>query len=93
MQSYAEENTDLASFKDYFRYGNTNKLLGHLTSGKITGWTVLNCDSGIEFLDRLDETQVEIAFPWINPEQWQRKFRDRLANQEHAQMILKEAGL
>ena len=93
MEDYAQENTDLASFKDYFRYGNTNKILNHITSGRITAWTILNSDSGHEFVSRLDEKQQEIAYPWIDPDKWIKKFQDYPANQEHAQMILKEAGL
>ena len=37
--------------------------------------------------------QIAIVFPWIDPEYWQRKFKDYMADTEWAKDILQKAGL
>lgn len=93
MQEYTDETKTLASFKDYFRYGNDNRICHHISSGRISPWIVFNCDSGIEYLERLNEGQLAIIMPWIDPDYWQRKFSDYVADTEWIKMILREAGL
>lgn len=93
MQKYADEHPDLASFAHYFRYANTNRVCHHISNGRISPWLVFNCDSGVEFLENLHEEQLNIIMPWIDPEYWERKFRDYLADTEWVKSILKESGL
>lgn len=93
MQDYADEIKTLASFNDYFRYGNENRICYHITTGRISPWIVFNCASGVEFLERLNEEQIATVLPWIDPDFWQRKFSDYVADTEWVKMILKEAGL
>jgi hypothetical protein len=93
MQDYADEIKTLASFNDYFRYGNANRICFHITSGRISPWIVYNCDSGVEFLSNLTEEHIAMVMPWIDPDFWQRKFQDYVADTEWVKMILKEAGL
>jgi hypothetical protein len=92
MQDYADE-TEGLQFKDYFRFGSTNRICSHITNGRISPWIVFNCDSGIKFLETLNEEQIAIIMPWIDPEYWQRKFTDYMADTEWVKMILKEASL
>jgi hypothetical protein len=54
---------------------------------------VFNCDSGVEFLGNLSEENIAMVLPWIDPDFWQRKFSDYVADTEWVKMILKEAGL
>jgi len=94
MQDYAEANTDLKNgFTDYFRFGQSNRILFHITSGRISPWVVYNSESGVAFLDGLSEEQIQIVLPWIDPEHWQRKFTDYMADTEWVKDILKKAGL
>ena len=94
MQDYADDHPDLKNgFTDYFRYGNSNRVVHHITTGRISPWVVFNCASGVEFLDGLTEEQVSIVLPWIDPEFWQRKFSDYLADTEWVKDILVKAGL
>lgn len=93
MQDYADETKTLASFNDYFRYGNENRICYHITNGRISPWIVFNCASGVEFLERLNEEQIATVLPWIDPDFWQRKFNDYVADTEWVKMILKEAKL
>lgn len=93
MQEYADEIKMLASFSDYFRYGNANRICYHITNGRISPWVVYNCASGVAFLEGLSEEQVAMILPWIDPDHWQRKFADYVADTEWIKMILKEAKL
>lgn len=94
MQDYAESNTDLKNgFTDYFRYGNANRICHHISTGRISPWVVYNCSSGVDFLDQLSEGQVKIILSWIDPEYWQKKFKDYPEDTSWAKHILKEAGL
>lgn len=94
MQDYADANPDLKNgFSDYFRYGNVNRIIHHIVAGRISPWILFNCNSGIAFLEDLDETQIELIMPWIDPEFWQHKFKDYLADTEWIKDILQKAGL
>jgi hypothetical protein len=94
MTEYAESHPELKNgFKDYFRYGNVNRICHHIASGRISPWVVFNCDSGVGFLDGLSEEQVEIILPYIDPDYWQKKFRDYMSDTEWTKDILEKAGL
>jgi hypothetical protein len=94
MQDYADNHPELKNgFVDYFRYGNSNRICHHISTGRISSWVVYNCGSGVGFLDSLDEAQVAIIMPWIDPDHWSRKFADYLADTEWCKYLLKEAGL
>jgi len=61
--------------KDILRYGNTNRICYAITKGKISPWMLYQSESGVEFMGKLDETQVKMILEYINPEQWAIKFK------------------
>jgi len=93
MEEYAGGDSGLASFSHYFKYGNYNRICHHITTGRISPWIVYNCSSGIEFLDSLDEALLAIVLPWVDPDYWNRRFQDYVADAEWCKHVLKEAGL
>jgi len=94
MQDYADDHPELKNgLTDYFRYGNTNRICYHISTGRISPWIVYNCGSGVAFLDSLSEEQVGMIIQWIDPEFWQRKFKDYMADTEWVKDILQKAGL
>lgn len=94
MTKYGEDHPELKNgFSDYFRYGNTNRIIHHISTGRISPWIIYNCDSGIGFLSELSEEQVALIIQWIDPDFWQRKFKDYLADSEWCKDILQKAGL
>lgn len=94
MQDYADTHPELKNgFTDYFRYGNSNRICHHIVTGRISPWVIFNCDTGVDFLSNLSEEQVAIVLPWIDPDFWQRKFKDYLADTEWVKDILQKAGL
>jgi hypothetical protein len=77
---------------DFLRYGNANAVVYAVSTGRVSAWVLYNCASGQQFLDDLDREQLAIIWPWIDPEFWQKKFRDYLADQEYVKDILARAG-
>ena len=61
--------------KDCLRYVNRNRLAQAVTNGKISPWMLFHSDSGIAFLEGLDEVQQKYILEYINPEQWAVKFK------------------
>jgi hypothetical protein len=94
MQDHADSHPELKNgYLDYFRYGNSNRICHHIVTGRISPWIVYNCDSGVEFLDQLHEDQIAILMPWIDPDHWQKKFQDYIADTEWCKHVLGQAGL
>jgi hypothetical protein len=94
MQEYADSHPDLRNgYRDYFRYGNVNRISYHVSTGRVSPWIIFNCKTGVEFLDGLDAYQTEIILPWLDPDFWQKKFADYLADTEWVKDILDKAGL
>ena len=94
MENYADDHPELKNgFSDYFRYGNTNRIIHHVATGRISPWIVYNCDSGVAFLDGLLDEQVAMIIEWIDPGHWQRRFKDYMADTEWVKEILQKAGL
>lgn len=93
MENYTAGNSGLAHFSHYFRYGNPNRICHHIAGGRISPWIIYNCDSGISFLESLDEGLLAVVLPWVDPDFWNRKFKDFPDDVAWCKHILKEAGL
>lgn len=94
MTEYAETRSDLKNgYRDYFQYGNANRICQHITSGRISPWVLYNCVSGVGFLERLDEHQLTMIMPYIDPDFWQKKFADHPEDAAWTKDVLKQAGL
>ena len=92
MEEYAA-NSDIASFSHYFKYGNDNRICHHICTGRVSPWVIFNCDSGVEWLDNLNDEQILLVMPYIDPDFWNRKFIDYMADVEWCKHVLKAAGL
>jgi len=94
MQDYADSEPKLQNnFNNYFRLGSANRIVHHISNGRISPWIVYNCDSGVDFVSSLNEEQITIIMPWIDPDHWQRKFKDYLADTEWVKSVLITAAL
>lgn len=94
MQEYADINPALENnFSNYFKFGNGNRISNHISNGRISPWVIFNCNSGIDWLARANEEQIQNIMPWIDPDFWQQKFKDYLADTEWCKDILSKAGL
>jgi hypothetical protein len=93
MTQYADEYPEMDGFGNYFLRGNANRICHHISSGRISPWIVFNCDSGVEFLGSLNEEQMAMIMPWINPDYWGNKLKNYSADTEWCRHILGVAGL
>lgn len=78
--------------KDVLRYSNRNKICYMITTGRISPWMLYHSESGLKFLDELDETQLKMVLEYINPESWAIKFRKNANIITDVKKVLKEAG-
>jgi len=78
--------------KDVLRYGNGNRICQNIANGKLSPWMLYQSDSGIDFLDRLNESQVKMVIDYINPELWKIKFNREPENVRTVKEILAHGG-
>lgn len=78
--------------KDYLRYGNINKICHNITNGKLSPWMLYQSDSGVKFLDNLNESQVKLVIDYINPELWKIKFNREPENVKQVKELLNAGG-
>lgn len=78
--------------QDIFRFGNKNRICYEISKGKISPWILYHSQSGREFLEKLDETQIKIVIDYINPEKWALKNLKNTESVKEVQSLLKIAG-
>lgn len=78
--------------RDYLRFGNDNVLCYAVSTGRVSAWILYNCDSGQEFLGRINAEQIAMIWPMIDADFWQKKFQDYAADTEYCREILRKAG-
>ncbi len=89
MESWAVENNSVVNH--YFRYANENRIVRSIAHGRISPWAVYCCETGVNMLSRLNEEQIAIVYPWIDPDYWQRKLKNS-DDAEWCRYILTQAG-
>ena len=76
----------------FLRYGNANKICHYVTTGRVTGWTIFNCDSGHEWLENLTQEQLAIVWDFLDPDRWSRILKDYPGDTEYMKEMLRKAG-
>ena len=84
--------TEQLQSKDYLRYGNVNKICYEITKGKISPWILYQSDSGLKFLDTLNEVHIAMIIDYINPELWKIKFNREPENVKQVKELLNAGG-
>jgi hypothetical protein len=59
----------------------------------MSAWCLYCCDSGTGALAELNAEQINLIWPYIDAEVWQKRLKDYPADTELSKFILKEAGL
>jgi len=88
--TWAENSSNPAH--DYLRYGNDNAICYAVTTGRVSAWVLYNCESGMEFLGRINPEQVAMIWSMIDSDYWRHKFQTYSADTEYSREILKQAG-
>ena len=91
MMEWADEKE--STYNHYFRYVNLNRAVQHIKDGKVSPWLLLNCDSGLEMLDKFNDEQLSLIYTVINPQHWTIRFQRHKLDVEMVKQIAKEANL
>lgn len=91
MMDWAETND--AQWEHYFQYVNLNRATHDIKEGLISPWILLNSKSGKEMLQRMNDEQLEIVGPIVDPQFWLRKFKTLPADVELVKDVIKEAKI
>jgi hypothetical protein len=91
MMEWGEKNN--SPWEHYFAYVNLNRSTHDIREGLISPWIVLNSRAGKEMLTRLNDEQLDIVGPVIDPQFWMRKFKSLPADHELVKEVIKEAKI
>jgi hypothetical protein len=91
MMEWADVNS--APWEHYFQYVNLNRATHDIKEGLVSPWILLNTKSGKELLQRMNDEQLEIVGPVIDPQFWMRKFKALPADIELVKDIIREAKI
>jgi len=86
-------NDNQAQWEHYFLYVNTNRATKHIKEGLISPWVLLNCSGGKSLLKKLNNEQIEIISPILDPDHWRNRFRNLPADLELVKELIKEAKI
>ena len=91
MMDWADTNS--APWEHYFQYVNLNRATHDIKEGLISPWLVLNTKSGKDLLKRMNDEQLEIVGPIVDPQFWIRRFKSLPADVELIKDVVKEARI
>lgn len=91
MMDWGDKNS--APWEHYFQYVNLNRAAHDIKEGLISPWMLLNIKSGKEMLQRMNDEQLEIVGPIIDPNFWIKKFKTYPADIELIKDVIKEAKI
>jgi hypothetical protein len=91
MMEWADANS--APWEHYFQYVNLNRATHDIKEGLVSPWLLLNTKSGKELLKRMNDEQLEIVGPIIDPQFWIRRFKTLPADLELIKDVVKEARI
>jgi len=91
MMEWADKSQ--ASWEHYFAYVNLNRATHDIKEGLISPWMILNTKSGKEMLQRMNDEQLEIVGPIVDPQFWMKRFKTLPADYELVKDVIKEAKI
>lgn len=91
MMDWADKND--SEWEHYFAYVNLNRATHDIKEGLISPWVLLNTRSGKEMLKKMNDEQLEIVAPVIDPQFWLKKFKTLPADTELVKDVIKEAKI
>jgi hypothetical protein len=78
--------------RDYLRYGNVNRICLEITRGRISPWMLFQSESGVKFVESLEQGHVKMVFDYIDPEKWALKFHREPENVKQVKELLNAGG-
>jgi hypothetical protein len=91
MMDWADNNQ--AAWEHYFAYVNLNRATHDIKEGLVSPWMVLNTKAGKDLLQRMNDEQLDIIGPIIDPQFWMKRFKSSPSDLELVKDIIKEAKI
>lgn len=91
MMDWADKNS--SPWEHYFAYVNLNRATHDIKEGLISPWMLLNTREGKAMLQKMNDEQLEIVGPYIDPQFWLRRFKSLPADIELVKDVIKEAKI
>lgn len=91
MIDWGEKNK--AQWEHYFAFVNHNRATHDIKEGLISPWVLLNTKSGKELLRNMNDEQLAIVGPVVDPQFWMRRFKSLPADTELVKNVIREAKI
>lgn len=91
MMDWGEKNN--SPWEHYFAYVNLNRATHDIKEGLISPWILLNTREGKAMLQKMNDEQLEIVGPIIDPQLWMRRFKALPADLELVKEVIREAKI
>lgn len=82
-----------ANFAHYFNYVSLNKAVSDIRNGHVSPWVVLNCRSGQDMINKMNDEQLDLISPAFDLAYWVKRFREVPADVILVKEICQEAGI
>lgn len=90
LSRWADENN--TSFDQFFKVASPNKVVNLISNGRLSPWFLFNCDQGVAAISTFNEEQLSLAFKWVNPDAWGKRFQKYPEDVKWIRELLEEAG-
>jgi hypothetical protein len=91
MQLWAEKNK--SEWTNYFKDVNANVAFFDIKDGKVSPWLLLNCDSGILMLGRLNDEQLNKVAMMLDTKKWGNIFKQQKQDLAFVDQVIKAGKL
>tara|TARA_B100000989_G_C19467648_1_gene439126 strand:+ start:350 stop:1081 length:732 start_codon:yes stop_codon:yes gene_type:complete len=91
MENWADQNG--VHLHTYFFAANPNQICSHIVNGRVSSWVIFNCETGVNFLGKMNPEQLQIVYPYIDPDFWRKHFVKYHVESAIVKEALKEAKL
>jgi len=91
MMDWGDKNS--SPWEHYFKYVHLNRATHDIKEGLISPWLLLNTKGGKEMLQKMNDEQLAIVGPIIDPQFWMRRFKSLPADFELVKDVIKEAKI
>lgn len=90
MESWADDAG--VDIKSYFIANSPGKIVQDIINGRISSWVIFNTDTGKEFLGKLNQEQIQLVYPYIDPDYWRQYLIKFNRESKIVKETLKEVG-
>jgi hypothetical protein len=91
MLLWADNNN--SSWNHYFLYVSLSRATYDIKDGKVSPWLILNSSTGKQLLKRLNDEQLQLISPVIDPQFWLVKFKRLQSDTDMVKHVIKESNL